>query len=97
VNRHKWSYSVSESEVQEFIDKNVAISEFLNKFDSEVTHTERAIGLARFFKWLRVVKGLEMSPSEFLDLHLKKRVYDSVEDRRWALKLVLEFAGIILT
>lgn len=84
---------MSEQEVTDFVDKYAAIAEFLNKFkDSEVTYTERSIGLARFFKWLRVVKGLELSPSQFLDQHLEKRVSASVEERRWALKLVLEFS-----
>jgi site-specific recombinase XerC len=50
------------------------------------------VGLCRFFKWLRVVKGLNVSPREFLDLHLRRRGADSVEERRWALRLALEYS-----
>lgn len=46
--------------------------------------------LCRFFKWLQVVKDLEISPSELLDRQLKMRQSSSVADRQWLLRLVLE-------
>jgi integrase len=69
------------------------VRDFLNRYEENgVSFGEKAVGLARFFRWLRVVKGLELSPAQFLDLHVQKRAGDSVEDRRWALKLVLEYS-----
>jgi len=69
------------------------VADFLSRYEEgSVTWREKAVGLARFFKWLRVVKGLNVSPSEFLDLHLAKRSAGSVEERRWALRLALEYS-----
>ena len=92
LREHKFKYSVTKQEVNEFIAANDCIREFLNKFQAPVSREEKAVGLARFFKWLRVVKKLDMSPSEFLDTHLDKTNVKSVEERRWALKLALQFS-----
>jgi len=91
VQRRKYSYSVREVEVKKFIEGNECIREFLNKYNGQSLY-EKSQGLVRFFTWLRRVKGIELSPSQFLDLHLKRRSSESVEQRRWALKLVLEFS-----
>lgn len=87
----RFRYSVNEAEVERFVLENGCVSEFLNRYDRDgVSYYEKAVGLARFFCWLKTVKGLSLSPSEFLDLHLKKRGAVSVEERRWALSLALE-------
>jgi integrase len=57
-----------------------------------VTFGEKAMGLARFFRWLRVVKGIEIVPSDFLNTHLQKSKTNNVEERRWALRLALEYS-----
>lgn len=89
----RYRYSVGEADVSRFIEENECVRDFLNKFEeNSVTLTEKAIGLARFFRWLQVVKGLELKPTEFLDAHLAKRMANSVEERRWALKLALEYS-----
>jgi len=89
----RFRYSVSMGEVVGFVEGNVCVREFLGRYEEGgVTWWEKAVGLARFFKWLRVVKGLDLSPREFLDLHLRKRGAGSVEERRWALRLVLEYS-----
>lgn len=89
----RFRYSVSEVNVHEFVRENACVGEFLNRYEKDgVTYYEKAVGLARFFRWLRVVKGMDLSPSEFLDLHLKKRAEASVKERRWALSLVLEYS-----
>ena len=92
MRKHKYRYSVTEKEVEEFIAANHSIREFLNKFPAKSSYEEKAVGLARFFKWLRVDKHLEVSPSEFLDEHLEKSMMKSVKERRWALRLALEFS-----
>lgn len=91
--RRRFGYSVSWSEVAGFVEGNGCVRDFLNRYEeNSVTFGEKAVGLARFFRWLRVVKGLQLSPSQFLNLHLEKRSANSVEDRRWALKLALEYS-----
>jgi len=88
----RFAYTVSGVEVERFVLDPV-MKEFLNRYvEGGVTYGEKAVGLARFFRWLHVVKGLDLSPSKFLNMHLKKRAAVSVEDRRWALSLALEFS-----
>jgi len=89
----RFVYSVSRDEVERFIEENVCVREFLNRYEwGGQTWLEKAVGLARFFRWLEVVKGIKLSPEEFLDLHLRKRSSQSVEERRWALRLALEYS-----
>ena len=89
----RFSYSVSEGDVAEFIERNACARDFLNKYDSDAsTYAEKAVGLTRFFRWLKVVKNQDITPEEFLDRHLAKRAAKSVKDRRWALLLALEFS-----
>jgi len=79
--------------VRGFVEAYSVVGEFLNKYEADgVTYGEKAFGLVRFFRWLRVVKDVELSPSEFLNTHLQKRATRSVEDRRWALRLALEYS-----
>ncbi|MCJ7559146.1 hypothetical protein MUO79_00830 [Candidatus Bathyarchaeota archaeon] len=88
----RFAYTVSGVEVERFVLDSV-VKEFLNRYEEGgVTYGEKAVGLARFFCWLKVVKGLDLSPNKFLNLHLKKRAARSVEDRRWGLSLALEFS-----
>jgi len=88
----RFAYTVSGVEVERFVLDSV-VKEFLNRYEEGgVTYGEKAVGLARFFCWLKIVKGQDLSPSVFLNLHLKKRAAANVEDRRWALSLALEFS-----
>ena len=92
----RFRYSVSEAEVTRFVAKNHCVTEFLGRYEKDgLSYGEKAIGLARFFCWLKVVKGLDLSPSQFLDLHLKKRSADSIEERRWALSLAGHARSIV--
>jgi len=89
----RFGYSVSLGEVERFVLENECVRDFLSRYEwGGFSWLEKAVGLCRFFKWLRVVKGLSLSPREFLDLHLRKRGAESVEERRWALKLALEYS-----
>ena len=93
MRARRFSYSISEGEVVGFVESNQCVREFLNKYEKDgISYWEKAVGLARFFRWLDVVKGVELSPSQFLNLHLQKRSANSVEERRWALKFALEFS-----
>ncbi|MEM3622806.1 MAG: site-specific integrase [Candidatus Bathyarchaeia archaeon] len=89
----RFGYSVSLKDVECFVRENGCVGDFLAKYDwGSQTWLEKAVGLCRFFRWLEVVKGLRLRPKEFLDLHLRKRSAESVEDRRWALRLALEYS-----
>jgi len=93
LRRGRFGYSVSLGDVECFVGGDGCVGEFLRRYEfKSVTWWEKAVGLARFFRWLDVVKGLRLSPKEFLDLHLQKRNADSVEERRWALRLALEYS-----
>jgi len=90
--RRRLSFGVCRVEVEGFVE-DAFVVDFLGKFRGRPrTVREYGRGLCMFFKWLRVVKGVELSPGEFLNEHVRRRGSDSVEDRRWALKLVLEFS-----
>jgi len=89
----RFRYSVSEADVARFIGANQCVGEFLNRYERDgISYGEKAVGLARFFSWLEVVKNLEISPSQFLNMHLQKRAANTIEERRWALTLALEFS-----
>lgn len=90
--RH-FDYSVSETEAKKFVARYDCVSDFLNQYAAnKVTYLEKQIGLARFFCWLHTVKKIDLTPSQFLNMHLGKRKANNVEDRRWALKLALEYS-----
>lgn len=46
--------------------------------------------VCRFFKWLRVVKDIDLKPLELLNRQLQLRQSRNVQDRRWLVNLVLE-------
>jgi hypothetical protein len=80
-------------EFSNFVKKYPAVRHFLNKYDADgITFFEKATGLCKFFRWLKVVKGLDLTPSQFVDLHLQKRGSRSLDERMWGLNLALEFS-----
>jgi integrase len=89
--QYKYVYSVSAEDVADFIKKNECIRGFLNQYEVDsVTYGEKAVGLCRFFRWLQVARDINVSPLQFLNLHLQKKTSMDVEERRWALKLALD-------
>lgn len=88
-----FKYGVSHAEIEEFTAKHECIADFLNQWTKGgFTYVEKSVGLVRFFRWLKVVKGIDVMPSEFLNMHIDKRSAQTVEERRWALKLVLAYS-----
>lgn len=89
-------YGVSKVEVAEFVEANPCVSNWLKKYASGVdgglsgSKLNKARILCRFFKWLRVVKNVDLSPSGILNRQLKLRQSAIVQDRQWLLHLVLE-------
>lgn len=93
VRQSKYRYSISEKAVKQYTEIYPCVKEYLNQFiETESTHYEKSIGLVRFFNWLKIVKGIEITPVEFLNRHIKNRATDSIEERRWALRMVLEYS-----
>jgi len=81
---------VCRDEVRGFVEGSGCVRDFLGRY-SGLTWWNYAWVLCGFFKWLRVFKGLEFSPEGFLEEHLRRRGSGCLEDRRWGLRLVLEF------
>ena len=57
----RFRYSVSEGEVARFVGANQCVGEFLNRYERDgVSYGEKAVGLARFFQWLKIMKDLDL-------------------------------------
>lgn len=92
AGRERLVFGVDRAEVERFCEDS-CVGEFLAKFKGRRrTFEEYGRVLCMFFKWLQVVKKLNFSPGEFLNEHVRKRGSLDIEERRWALKLVLEFS-----
>jgi len=81
-------YGVTQEETEEFKDYP-SVRMWLGKFKRR-TRRQRAYILCRFFKWLRIVKGLDFTPDELLNSQIKLRGSNDVRARRQHLKWVLE-------
>ena len=88
--RRRYDYGVTRGEVDVFVAENVCVRQFLGKY-AESTQLSFSRYLCMFFKWLRIRKGLELSPGEFLQVLCEKRQSGQVQDRGWGRNLVLEF------
>ena len=71
--------------------KDELAAEFLKRFQDS-TFKSYGEDLSIFFRWLKVRKGLVLSPSEFLRVHRQKRLSVDIGENRWALRLALEFS-----
>lgn len=88
-------YSVDKSEVEQFVEENEFVRNYLNKYsrgeNRSSSHRQHAHILCRFFKWLRVVKSWDVSPLELLNDQLRRlQESQSIEDRRFHVNLALE-------
>ena len=91
--RRRLAYGVVGSELDAFVGQDSFVGEFLARYKQHpATLHGYACSLFKFFRWLRVVRGLDVSGKELLDLHVKARMSDRVEDRRWGLRLALDFS-----
>lgn len=61
MSKQKFHYTVTEAEVSKFVEDHEGVREFLNKYVSDLTLTEKSVGLVRFFRWL----SEELYPYEF--------------------------------
>jgi integrase len=93
ANQEKYPYKVNDVNVEEFKKAYPCIKEFLQKFEeNDKTYYEKSIGIVRFFNWLKTVKNIEITPTDFLNQHIKNRAANDIEARRWALRLALDYS-----
>lgn len=86
-------FGVSNVEIENLCAGSQAVSNWLGKFkDSPATYQKYGRGVCMFFKWLREVKGLKLSPEEFLDQLAQKRASVKPSERCWGKSLVLQFS-----
>ena len=90
--RRKYDYGVGGSEVEAFVAENPCVSQFLGKYAASSRHSFSRY-LCMFFKWLRMRKGLELSPSEFLQQLSEERASKLVEDKCWGRNLLRVHSG----
>jgi hypothetical protein len=88
--RRRYAYGVSRGEITRFVEDNLCVRQFLGKY-AESTKYNFSRYLCMFFKWLKIRKGLDLSPDRFLQVLCEKRESRRVEDRVWGKNLVLEF------
>ena len=85
-------FGVSKIELQNFVDSDRLLAQFLAKYQGKPrTYEDYARALAMFFKWLRVSENIQLGPSEFLNECRTKSFSHKIEDLDWALGLVLRF------
>ena len=91
--RRRLAYGVIGGEVEGFCEADKFVSEFLVRYKEHPrTWWAYAASLFMFFRWLEIRKGLKVSGKELLNLHIKHRSSNRVEDRRWTVGLALEFS-----
>lgn len=87
-------YSVDKNEIERFVVENEMARSFLNRYDrgtdQSSSYEKHAHILCRFFKWLRVVKGWDVSPSELLNDQLRRFSSGDIGDRSFHVNLALE-------
>jgi integrase len=88
--RRKYDYGVTGVEVEAFVAGSLCVKQFLRKYAESTRHNFSRY-LCMFFKWMRLRKGLVLSPDEFLQQLCEKRLSALVRDRGWGRDLVLEF------
>ena len=92
-------FGVSKGEVAVFVGSSEVVRVWLRKFADDksrgqkrTSRDQHASDLCRYFKWLRLEKGWDVSPKDLLNDHLRRLKSEDIEDRRFHVNLVLEFS-----
>jgi len=91
VGRLRYVYGVLKGDLERFVEGNGVVGDWVGRYEGG-TGRNKARVLCQFFKWLRMVKGVELGPRGLLDEQILLRKSDSIEDRRRHLRWVLEFS-----
>ncbi len=94
--RSEHGYGVVFEEVKAFSKANECVAKYVKRMndgkgDDRSSRYSYERTLCMFFKWLRFVKGVDLSPKQLLDFHVKKRGSSDLDDRLWACNLALDF------
>jgi len=87
-------YSVSRNEVERFVEESEIVRDYLGKFNRGAnwssSYGKCAHTLCRYFKWLRVVKGWDVSPAELLNDQLRRLKSSDIDDKSFHVNLALK-------
>ena len=82
-------YGVSRDLVERFVEENEVVREWVARFSGENVYAS-AYKLCRFFKWLKMERGVELSPKELLNEQIGLRSSQKIQDRCKHLHWVLQ-------
>lgn len=86
-------YGASAEDVHALVEGSQVVASWLGRYKaSPATFLKYSRGLTMFFKWLREVKALKLSPEQFLDILAAKRASPRPSERCWGKTLLLEFS-----
>jgi integrase len=90
VKKLRLSYGVHISAAIAFIEKDKSAKRFLAGYHDR-TYEEYARAFCLFFNWLKQKKGINLTPTQFLNEQLERSKGNTVEDRSWAANLAIDF------
>jgi len=88
----RFRYGASGREIEVFAESFVSVRRFARKYSDEGTRRAYLRAVCMFFKWLRLVHKLDLTPDEFVALQAKKRAEVDPNERLWGLDLALAFS-----
>lgn len=86
----KLDYGVHLKDAIAFVNSDESARRFLAAYERR-TYTEYARALALFFNWLKKEKGITITPTAMLNMHMEKYKSNRIEERTWAKNLAIEF------
>lgn len=90
MTRLKLDYGVHFSDALAFVESDDIARKFMAKYKDR-TYKEYTRAFCLFFNWLKIVKGITISPTEMLNKQLRFSRSNDIQERRWAANLAIEF------
>jgi hypothetical protein len=90
VKKLRLSYGVHLSAAIAFIEKDESAKRFLARYEGR-TYEEYVRAFCLFFNWLKQKKGINLTPTQFLNEQLERSKGNTVEERGWAANLAIDF------
>ena len=84
------SYGVHHSDAIAFVESDKSAKTFLARYHDR-TYNEYLRAFCLFFNWLKQKKEINITPTELLNKQLMKSRKGTIEERRWAATLAIEF------
>ena len=83
-------YGVHYSDALAFVESDDIAKQFMAKYKDR-TREEYIRAFSLFFNWLKMRKGITLSPKEMLNKQLRFSKSNDIQERRWAANLAIEF------